>query len=105
MKTLRRPLIVALSLVYVLTFSAIGYPSFGQSQTMSSPASSGVPGRPVTVPLTIRVKEARREPEELQNIDLTISEDGEPSDSTFNSCHGYKFTDHLALLIQDDVVP
>src|SRR6185295_884042 len=78
MKTLRRPLIVVLSLVYVLTFTAIGHQACGQSQTMLGPASSDVHGRPVIVPMTIRVKEARREPEELQNIDLTISEDGEP---------------------------
>ena len=105
MKTLRRLRIVVLSLVYVLSLTSIGQSSFGQSQTMSGPTPSGVPGRPVTIPLTIRLKEARREPEELQNIDLTISEDGEPQTVLSIRAMATNSPITLALLIQDDLVP
>jgi len=66
--------------------------------------SSRNPGKPVTIPLTIRIKELQPEPE-LQNIDLTVSEDGEPQ--TILSIRGLGTSSPitLAVLIQEDLVP
>jgi len=96
MKTLRRPPLhpsLALAIIALLTPSA-----FGQGQSISGNGSSRGPGKPVTVPVSIRVKEET----ELQNVDLTISEDGEPQ--TIISVRGTGPIT-LAVLIQEDLVP
>jgi len=96
MKTLRRPalhLSLALAFIALLTQSA-----FGQGQSISANGDSRGPGKPVTVPVSIRVKEET----ELQNVDLTISEDGEPQ--TIISVRGTGPIT-LAVLIQEDLVP
>jgi VWFA-related protein len=73
-----------------------------QPQTPGS-ITSGKPGRPVTIPLTIHIKESQREVE-LQNIDLTVNEDGEPQ--TVLSLRGMGTGSlTLALLIQEDLLP
>jgi len=75
-----------------------------QPQTPTGSLTTGKPGRPVTIPLTIHVPETQPRVE-LQGIDLTVSEDGEPQ--TVLSLRG-TVTDYpitLALLIQDDLVP
>lgn len=77
---------------------------FAQPQTPTGSLTTGKPGRPVTIPLTIHVPETQPRVE-LQGIDLSVSEDGEPQ--TVLSLRGTG-TDNpitLALLIQDDLVP
>ena len=59
------------------------------------------PGKPVTVPVTIRVKEET----ELQNIDLSIHEDGEPQTIISLRGIGTNTPITLAVLIQEDLVP
>jgi hypothetical protein len=70
---------------------------------MTVDTRTGGPGRPVTVPVTIRVKEETEF--ELQNVDLTVNEDGEPQ--TIISIRGFGVTSPitLAVLIQEDLVP
>jgi VWFA-related protein len=65
--------------------------------------NSGVAARPVTIPLTIRVKGTKPEPE-LRMVDLTISEDGEPQSILSVRAIGTNSPITIALLIQDDVV-
>jgi len=58
----------------------------------------------VTIPVTIRLKETQSE-SELQNIDLTISEDGEPQTLISIRAMVTNAPITLALLIQEDLVP
>src|SRR5687767_11452123 len=51
--------------------------AFGQSPSVTSSGGPGVSARPVTIPLTIRVKGTPRELE-LQAVDLAVTEDGDP---------------------------
>ena len=105
MKTLRRFHLVLFQLSLVVSFVLMTPPAFGQGrvQIIDGDTPSRGPGRPVTIPVTIRVKE-NTEVEELQNIDLTISEDGEPQ--TIISLRGFGNSPvTLAILIQEDVVP
>jgi len=88
-------------------FAVIGAASarcIAQPQTTGLSPVPGSPGRPVTVPLTIQVKEADRELE-LQSIDLTVSEDGEPQTVLSIRSLGTSSPLTLALLIQEDLVP
>jgi VWFA-related protein len=99
MKTLRRLHLTLLQLsitVAVFTSSA-----FGQPQSITGDGATRGPGKPVTVPVTIRVKEET----ELQNIDLSIHEDGEPQ--TIISLRGIGTNSPITLvvLIQEDLVP
>jgi VWFA-related protein len=69
-------------------------------------ASSGSPARPVIIPLTIRVKGAVPQSElELQTVDLTVSEDGDPQTILSIRAMGTSSPINLIVLIQDDVVP
>ena len=100
MKTLERlnPIIQASILSGLLLAGGV---VFGQPQTVQGPNPSRNPGRPVTIPLTVKVKEERSETE-LQNIDLTVNEDGEPQ--TILSIRGVGTNSiTLAVLIQEDV--
>jgi VWFA-related protein len=102
MKTLRR-LYPILSL---LILAVISQTAFGQPPTptnINGGAPSRGPGRPVTIPLTIRVNPDESIPE-LQNIDLTVSEDGEPQTILSIRGIGTNSPITLAVLIQDDVV-
>jgi len=100
MKTLRQFHLTVLQLSLVVGFAMMSQPAFGQAQSVNgAKPPEGSPGRPVTVPVTIRVKGET----ELQNIDLTISEDGEPQ--TIISIKGVSSPVTLALLIQEDLVP
>ena|SRR5689334_25271500 len=66
-------------LLFIVAFALIPQAAFGQTPSSDGTNASRGPGRPVTIPLTIRFKEPTELKEgELQNIDLTISEDGEP---------------------------
>ena len=102
MKTLRR-LHLTLSLLglVLLSQSAYGQPP----QNMNGGAPSRGTGRPMTIPLTIRMPKDQEEAVELQNIDLIVTEDGDPQ--TIISVRGVTPTTPitLAVLIQDDLVP
>lgn len=102
MKTLRAFHLI-LSLFLLMGFAAMSQPSFGQTQNINGPNSSGTPGRPVTIPVTIKVND-KAEVAELQNIDLTVHEDGDPQ--TIISLRGFGFSPvTVAILIQEDLVP
>ena len=104
MKTRRQFQLTLLQLFIMMGFAIMSHPSFGQAQSVNSVNPSGTPGRPVTIPVTIKVNEKAEVPDELQNIDLTVSEDGEPQ--TIISLKGYGVSPvTLAILIQDDLVP
>lgn len=104
MKTLRPLQLFLLQLSLTIGFALISQPALAQAPGNSgAAATSGGPGRPVTIPLTIRIKEETEF--ELQNIDLTVSEDGEPQ--TIISLRGIGTSSPitLAVLIQEDLVP
>ena len=66
--------------------------------------SSDVSARPITIPVTIRVK-GRVPPEmELQPVDFTVSEDGQPQTILSIRAMGTNSPINLLVLIQDDVV-
>jgi VWFA-related protein len=69
------------------------------------PRASENPGRPVIIPLTIRVKGATAPSElELQTVDLTVNEDGDPQTILSIRAMGTSSPINLMVLIQDDVV-
>ena len=102
MKTLRRLHLTVLQLSIAVGLAVFTSSAFGQPQSITGDggATRG-PGKPITVPVTIRVKEET----ELQNIDLSIHEDGEPQ--TIISLRGIGTNSPITLvvLIQDDLVP
>jgi hypothetical protein len=65
--------------------------------------NSKPPAKPVTIPVVIRVKGVTPEPE-LQFIDLTITEDGEPQSILSIRSQGMNSPLALEVLVQDDVV-
>jgi VWFA-related protein len=101
MKTLRLHLIV-LQLAIAAGFGLLAQPAFGQPQGNNGDGGSRGPGKPVTVPVSIRVKE---EVVELQNIDLSVSEDGEPQSIISIRGVGTNSPITMAVLIQEDLVP
>lgn len=100
MNTLRRFYLIVLHVSVIAGFCLMAQTAFGQP-TATGDDKSGTPGKPVTIPVTIRVKEEL----ELQNIDLTISEDGEPQTIISIRGIGTNSPVTLALLIQEDLVP
>jgi len=102
MKTLRRLNPIVLQLAIALGFVLLASPAFGQPQNITSNGGTRGPGKPVTVPVSIRVKE---EVVELQNVDLTISEDGEPQTIISIRGIGTNSPITIAVLIQEDLVP
>src|ERR1044071_2917317 len=104
MKTLRRLHLILLQLSLVVGFALMSQSALGQAPSSVSANGAGRgSGRPVTIPLTIRVKEETEF--ELQNIDLTISEDGEPQTIISLRGIGTNSPITLAVLIQEDLVP
>src|SRR5688572_28665124 len=69
-----------------------------------SSRENGRGDRPVTLPLTIKLKGTPREVE-LQTVDLTVTEDGDPQTILSIRALGTNSPLNLFLLIQDDVVP
>jgi VWFA-related protein len=74
-----------------------------QPPSVASSSGAGVSARPVTIPLTIRVKGPSNELE-LQSVDLAVSEDGDPQTILSIRALGSASPLNLFLLIQDDVV-
>ena len=101
MKNLRSLRLTLLQLSLILGFTLVSQPVFGQAPNVNNANAAGTPGRPVTIPVTIKAKKET----ELQSVDLTISEDGDPQ--TIISIRGYLPSTPitLALLIQEDLVP
>lgn len=100
----KRP--IALAALLVATFAmnqSFQQGSYAQSRTVAlgSEASSGA--RPVTIPVGIRVKGVKPEPE-LQMVDLTVSEDGDPQTILSIRAIGNNSPLTLGVLIQDDLV-
>src|SRR5258705_4528707 len=104
MKNLQRLPSVLLSLAFCISLASIREIAPVQSQTIAGPGSNATTGRPVTIPLTIRIKESRTETE-FQNVDLTISEDGVPQTIISTRAMATNSPITLALLIQEDLVP
>ncbi len=104
MKTLRR---LTFQLLIALSFALVSQSAFSQPQTqIAGNGNARGPGKPVTIPVTIRTKEEvaeRTEETYFQNIDLVISEDGEPQ--TIVSLRGISSSPiTLCVLIQEDLV-
>ncbi len=94
--------VMVLSLVFVQSRENVLAQSRGQTTTL---ASSGSPARPVVIPLTIRVKgEVAPSELELQTVDLTVNEDGEPQTILSVRAMGTSSPINLIVLIQEDVV-
>src|SRR5947208_4542499 len=67
--------------------------------------SSGRPARPVIIHLTMRIEgEVAPSELELQTVDLTVNEDGEPQTILSVRAMGTSSPINLIVLIQDDVV-
>lgn len=78
-------------------------PAFAQSPAVSSASTSGA-ARPMTIPITIRVKGEKQEPEIRDIGDLAVTEDGDPQTVLSIRAIGTNSPLTLAVLIQDDVV-
>jgi VWFA-related protein len=104
MKILYKKIFLAVQFSLFVAFLLIAGKSYGQPQTVATANSPRSPGRPVTIPLTIKLKESASEVE-LQNIDLVVSEDGEPQTILSIRGRGTNSPITLALLIQEDLVP
>src|SRR5215510_15461554 len=105
MKTLRRLYPIVFQLIIASGFGLLSQPVFGQPPQRidgNSGSRNGGPGKPVTVPVSIREKE---EVVELQNIDLTVNEDGEPQTIISIRGIGTNSPITIAVLIQEDLVP
>src|SRR5262249_10276657 len=104
MKILHRTSFFALQLSLFLGVLLIAINAVGQPQTMAAANPSRSSGRPVVIPVTIKLKESASETE-LQNIDLVVSEDGEPQTILSIRGRGTNSPITLAILIQEDLVP
>jgi VWFA-related protein len=86
-----------------LAASREGALSQSRDQVTTIP-SSGKPARVMIIPLTVRLKGAIQSSEtELQTVDLTVSEDGEPQTLLSVRSVGTNSPLNLMVLIQDDV--
>ena len=101
MTKLRSFRLTLIQLSLIIGFTLMSQPANGQAQNINGTNASGTPGRPVTIPVTIKAQKET----ELQSIDLTVSEDGQPQ--AIISIRGFGPTSPvtLALLIQEDLVP
>jgi VWFA-related protein len=93
-------------LVLVVSFAFVAPSVFAQPQSVDGTNGSRTPGRPIVIPLTIKINSRQLDPEtELQNVDLTVSEDGEPQTILSIRGIGTQSPITLAVLIQEDLVP
>lgn len=100
----RRAIASVFAVIFFIVSADNNGSGFAQSPSSSSLRVSSASGRPVTIPVTIRVK-GRTAPRELelQTVDLTVSEDGETQ--TLLSIRARTNAPiSLIVLIQDDVV-
>lgn len=97
----------AVACIFAMLFFVVGtHPSVAQSRReTTNPTSSGVPAKPVIIPLTIRVKGQVPTGElELQTVDLTVHEDGDAQTILSIRARVTPTPLNLMVLIQDDVV-
>lgn len=90
-----------------ISFAAIFFAASSVVWAQSSGPSgrdANLSARPVTIPLTIRVKGTPSEVE-LQTVDLTVNEDGDPQTILSIRAMGTSSPLNLFVLVQDDVVP
>ena len=93
-------------LVGVAGLSDTGFAQPPSSSSINGNNTARASGKPVTIPLTIKVNSRQLESdEELQNIDLTVNEDGEPQTILSIRGIGTNSPITLAVLIQEDLVP
>src|ERR1043166_3562044 len=104
MKILQRTSFFAIPLSLLLGVWLTSTKVISQPQTMAAANPTLSPGRPVVIPVTIKLKESVSETE-LQNIDLVVSEDGEPQTILSIRGRGTNSPITLAVLIQEDLVP
>ncbi len=100
----RRAIASVFTVIFFIVSADNNGNGFAQSPSRSSLRVSSASGRPVTIPVTIRLK-GRTAPRELelQTVDLTVSEDGETQ--TLLSIRARTNAPiSLIVLIQDDVV-
>jgi hypothetical protein len=108
MNTVRRLHPIAFNLALLVSFVVLAPAVFAQAPvSMNGGANpSRNSGRPVTIPLTIKINSRQLESEnELQNIDLTVNEDGDPQTILSIRGVGTNSPITLAVLIQEDLVP
>jgi VWFA-related protein len=92
--------------VFGLAFGGSGAMCGAQSRSETTTlVSPGTPARPMVIPLTIRVKGQVAPSEfELQTVDLTLNEDGEPQTILSIRAMGTNSPINLIVLIQDDLI-
>ncbi|HEY6121606.1 MAG TPA: VWA domain-containing protein [Pyrinomonadaceae bacterium] len=100
MKILNR--LFTLVAVSALVFDA--YSVGAQTTAVTSVESTRSAAKPITIPLTIHVKDSKPE-WEFQTVDLTVSEDGEPQTVLSIRAMATNSPITLAILVQDDLVP
>lgn len=108
MFTVRRLHLVVFMLALLIGLGVLPGASFGQapSSSVNGNNSARPSGRPITIPLTIKINSRQLQSDaELQNIDLTVSEDGEPQTILSIRGMGTNSPITLAVLIQEDLVP
>jgi VWFA-related protein len=97
----------AVACILAMLCSLAGTPNaVAQSRSeATNSTSSGSSARPVIIPLTIRIKGQVAPSElELQTVDLTVHEDGDPQMILSIRAMGTSTPLNLMVLIQDDVV-
>jgi VWFA-related protein len=100
--------LIVLKLAVLIGFAGLTQTGLAQqpSSSINGSNTSRATGKPVTIPLTIKINSRQLESdEELQNIDLTVNEDGEPQTILSIRGIGTNSPITLAVLIQEDVVP
>lgn len=107
MNTVRRLHPITFTLALLFSFVVLAPAVSAQTPTsMTGANSTRNNGRPVTIPLTIRINSRQLESEnELQNIDLSVNEDGDPQTILSLRGVGTNSPITLAVLIQEDLVP
>jgi VWFA-related protein len=102
---MRKPqkLTLALAMVFSLGLFSQTETVVGQGAAITSGEGSRDAAKPVTIPLSVRVKGERTE-SEFQTIDLTVSEDGDPQTVLSIRAMVTNSPINLAILIQDDLV-
>jgi VWFA-related protein len=102
MKRVRNERVLGAGLAAILS---IALPFANTSNTFAqSSGSTAVSARPVTIPVTIRVKGRVPSESELTPVNFTISEDGDPQTILSIRAMGTNSPINLLVLIQDDVV-
>ena len=97
----RRSVLVALSAVVL--FTTIGFSSPQERGAISVRRAGREPEKPVTIPVTVRVRQSRPQ-QEVQLVDLVVREDGDEQPTI--SVRSLATTPlSVAVLIQQDLVP